>query len=85
MNYVFMSFASPHTGKNLGCCIVQVKDVHTANNRTKELGLMPKECNHAKGYLLDEDGFKEQGMELDKFYSVKEMDQMGFEKKKEQI
>lgn len=79
MSYVFMSFASSHTGKNIGCCIIQVKDLRTANARTKELGLMPKECNHAKGYVLDENGFKEQGMELDKFYSVKEMKQMGFD------
>jgi len=85
MNYVFMSFASPHSGKNIGCCILQIEDPNSANDKAKELGLMPEECNHARGYALDEKGFKEQGMELNKFYSPKEMEKMGFEKRKEQI
>lgn len=85
MVYVFMSFASPHTGKNIGCCIVQVDDPEQANARCIELGLMPQECNHARGYSLDEEGFKEQGMELNKFYTAAEMRAMQFESERTPI
>ena len=83
--YVFMSFASPHTGKNLGCCIVQVDDPNDANRKCQELGLMPNEDNHAKGYPLDEEGFKEQEMEVNQFYTPEQMASKGFEKKRERI
>ncbi len=80
MVYVFMSFASAHTGKNIGCCIVRVKKAEDANAKCKELGLMPKECNNARGSVLDDEDFPKQGMELDRFYSRQEMIDMGFEK-----
>lgn len=83
--YVFMSFASPHTGKNLGCCIVQVDDPNNANDKCKELGLMPMECNHARGYVLDDDTWQEEDMELNRFYTPEEMLASGHEKHKEEI
>lgn len=78
--YVFMSFGSAHTGRNIGCCIIESEDPNDANEKCKELGLMPEECNQARGYVLDEDTFQKQGMELNKFYSSKEMEEMGFQK-----
>lgn len=80
MPYVFVSFACFHTGKNLGCCIVRVNNVEQANAECLELDLMPQQCNLARGYEMDEDGFRQQGMELNRFYSNKEMKAMGFEK-----
>lgn len=77
--YVFMSFGSIHTRKNLGCCIVKVKKPENANDECKRLGLMPNECNEGRGYVMDETGFKEQGMELNKFYTRNEMIGMGFQ------
>lgn len=79
MVYVFMSFGSIHTKHNIGCCIVQVERPETANEECKKLGLMPNKCNQARGYVLDEQCFKEQGMKLNKFYTAAEMKQMGFE------
>lgn len=81
MPYVFISFGSAHTGKNIGCCIVKVDDPEQANEECRRLGLMPNECNQARGYVLDtEKEFKEQGMELNRFYTAAEMAKMGFEK-----
>jgi hypothetical protein len=78
--YVFMSFGNVHTGKNIGCCIVQVDDPDHANDKCAELGLMPTVCNEGRGYVLTEESFNEQGMELNKFYSATEMEAMGFSK-----
>lgn len=81
MMYVFMSFGSIHTGKNLGCCIVQVEKPEDANEHCRSLGLMPDTCNQGRVYILpDEAAFKDQGMELNRLYSPDEMDQMGFSK-----
>ena len=38
------------------------------------------ESNEARGYALSEDEFREQGMELNRFYSRQQMLEMGFEK-----
>ncbi len=80
MTYVFMSFGSAHTRRNLGCCIVRVQHVEDANEECKRLGLMPQECNQARGYPLSDEDFPNQGMELNKFYTADEMRAMGFEK-----
>lgn len=40
---------------------------------------MSSRCNQARGYELDEQFFVEQGMELNSFYSRKEMKTMGFQ------
>lgn len=81
MHYVFMSFGSIHTRKNIGCCIVQVSDPHNANEACRQLGLTPQECNEVHGYILEtETEFQEQGMELNRFYTAAEMLQMGFQK-----
>lgn len=81
MTYVFMSFASAHSGKNIGCCIVQVENPEDANEECKRLGIMPKACNQARGYVLeDEKTFQEQGMELNRLYTPEEMLNMGFAK-----
>ena len=77
MSYVFMSFASFHTGKNLGCCVVEVDDPNDANQKCKDSRLMPEECNHARGYTLEE---MEPGMELNKFYTRQQMIEMGYER-----
>ncbi len=79
MKYVFMSFASHHTGKNIGCCVIQVDNLNNANEKCKELGLMPNECNNARGYVLNEQQFNQQGMELNKFYTRQQMSDMGFQ------
>jgi hypothetical protein len=78
--YFFISFGSLHTKKNIGCCIVRAEDIDAANEKCKELGLMPNECNEARAYPLDEGALKEQGMELNKFYSKAQMEEMGFQK-----
>jgi hypothetical protein len=75
-----MSFASLHTRKNIGCCIIKIDNPEKANDEAKKLNLMPEECNQALAYLLTEEQFKEQGMELNKFYTKAEMEKMGFEK-----
>ena len=79
-NYIFMSFSSMHTKKNIGCCVIQCDDPQKANEITKELGLMPNECNHARGYVLSEEDFGKQGMDLNRLYSPEEMCKMGFVK-----
>ena len=76
--YVFMSFGSPHTGKNLGACIVEVDDPNQANEKCKELGLMPDECNQARGYPLD--SIEDESMELNRFYTPTELEAMGYQK-----
>ena len=80
MPYYFMSYGSLHSGKNIGCCIIEVEESEDPNEKSKILGLMPNECNQAIAYLLDEQGFKEQGMELNRFYSREEMLSAGFQK-----
>lgn len=75
MRYVFMSFASAHTGKFVGACVVEVEDPNDANQKCKELGLMPKECNHARGSVLEE---MEEDMELNTFYTRQQMDELGY-------
>ncbi len=85
MVYMFMSFASIHTGKNIGCCIVQVEDPKQANDKCHDLGLMPTECNHVQGFLLPEEDLEAQGMELNKFYAKQEMDAMQFASERVQI
>lgn len=80
MIYVFMSFADTHTRQNIGCCIVQVDHLKDANEKCKQLGLMPQICNEARGFPLNEQEFQQQGMELNRLYSRHEMEQMGFEK-----
>lgn len=73
-----MSFASAHTGNNIGCCVVRVKDPQQANEECRRLGLMPQQCNHARGYLLRDEDFPQQGMELNRFYPTAEMKAKGF-------
>lgn len=80
MVYVFMSFGSMHDGRNLGCCIVRVAEFTDANAECARLGLMPNECNEARAYLLRDEEFPAQGMELNRFYTRDEMLQMGFRK-----
>lgn len=80
MPYVFMSFGSHVTGLGIGCCIVEVDDEQQANDECIRLDLMPNQSNQAKGWLLDDESFPEQGMDLNRFYSSAEMDAMGFEK-----
>jgi len=79
MIYVFMSFGSLHTGKNLGCCIVRVQRPEDANEECKRLGLMPNECNAGRGYVMSDEDFPQQGMELNKFYTSAQMKEMGFQ------
>lgn len=76
--YVFMSFGSVHTGKNLGCCIIRCADPENANELCALMGLMPAECNQARGYVLSDEDFFAQGMELERFYTTDEMKAMGF-------
>ena len=77
--YTFISFASPVTGFNIGCCIIKC-DGKDAPKRVKELGLEPSEPMTARAYQLDEDSFKKQGMALNLFYSRDEMVAMEFER-----
>ena len=77
MSYVFMSFASAHTGKNIGCCIVEVDDPNNANQHCSDVGLMPEECNQARGFVLED--IEGEDMELNKFYTRQEMVDMGYE------
>jgi len=75
-----MSFGSMHTRKNIGCCIIRVKNPEDANEECKRLNLMPTECNQTRGFLLSDEDFPQQGMELNKFYTKEEMEKMGFER-----
>lgn len=74
--HVFMSFASLHTGKNLGAAVLQVDTVEDANEKAKELGIMPNECNQGRGYVVPDN----QGLELNRLYTPQELDQLGFQK-----
>lgn len=76
--YMFVSFASLHTGKNLGCCIVKSDNKYDTNKQCIDLGLMPEQCNECRGYPLTEEQFQKQGMELNKFYTKEQMIEMGF-------
>ena len=78
--YVFLSFGSVHTGKALGACVLHLENAEQANDKAKELGLTPNECNKAYAYVMDEECFKRQGLKLNHFYSAKELDKMGFSK-----
>jgi len=75
--HVFMSFADAHTGKNIGCCIVEVDEAEQANAKCAELGLMPNRCNHAKGYVLE--NAADEPMEVNRFYTKDELIEMGYE------
>ena len=75
----FMSFGSLHTGKNLGCCLIEVGLGEDPNANCAELGIMPHECNQARGYLLPANEVAEQGLVIGKFYSREEMEKRGFE------
>lgn len=72
---VFMSFIGIHSKKLLGACVVEVSDPEEANEECKKLGLMPEECNQAKGYVLKE---PEENMEIGRFYSAEEMKAIGY-------
>lgn len=78
MIYVFVSFGSIHTGKPLGACIVQVENAEQANAETQRLGIAPDTCNRAYGYIMSDEDFQNQGMELNKFYDSETMERMGF-------
>ncbi len=41
---------------------------------------MPQICNQARGYILEDEDFTKQGMELNKFYSRYEIMSMGFQR-----
>lgn len=69
-----------HSKQPLGACIVQVDRPEDANEKTKQLGLMPNECNKAFGYVLSDEDFAEQDMELNKFYDTDDMNRLGFQK-----
>ena len=79
MTYTFISFGSPITGKNLGVCVIQCEP-EEAPEKARELGLEPKEPVEVQAYKLNEEEFKDQGLELDRLYSRKEMIAMEFEK-----
>lgn len=74
--YVFMSFASALTGTNIGCCIVEVDDPDEANQKCKDLGLMPNEPNYAKGYPMGD--VNSEDMEVGKFYTREQMVEMHY-------
>jgi len=81
--YVFISFGSLHTGKNIGCCIVEVEALDDAAAKCDELKLTPEVCSQGRASVLpDEETFQEQGMDLNRFYTADEMIQMGFTKAK---
>lgn len=75
-----MSFADLRTGSNVGCCIIECS-LAEAPDMVRELKLEPKIPVNIRGYELDEDGFQEQGLELNKLYSREEMISAGFERK----
>lgn len=77
--YTFISFGSTVTGKNLGCCIIECSGDEAAQ-KARDLGLEPNEPIHAQAFELNEEQFKEEGMELNKLYSREEMLQRGNEK-----
>ena len=83
--YFFLSFASLHTKKNIGCCVIELEtagqDVMTmVNAKCQVLGILPKECHSIRCFPLTDEGFTEQGMELNRVYSAAEIDRMGFGK-----
>ncbi len=74
-----MSFGSLHTGKNIGCCLVEVEGLEDPNEKCARLGLMPHECNQARAYLLAAEDIAAQGIVIGRFYSSEEMERKGFQ------
>ena len=75
--YTFISFAE-HTGsgKHLGCCIVECVGpdaIFVARSR----GINPG--GQAVIFALSQSEFEEQGLEVDRLYTRKEMDKMAFQ------
>lgn len=77
--YTFISYASIITGKNIGCCVIKCVAAE-AQAKAIELDLEPHQPIHAQGAEMDEKAFKEQGMELNRFYTNEEMCKTNFEK-----
>lgn len=86
MSYVFMSFSSKTTRKNIGCCIIRNPNQEQNKNQIiswieecERLGLKPEGADDFRAELLGEAQFLVQGMELNRFYTREQMLQMAFE------
>lgn len=70
-----ISFADESSGRNLGCCIVESEPMASIFV-AKDKGINPG--GQAKMYKLTEEEYKDQGLELDRLYTRKEMKELGF-------
>lgn len=74
--YWFMSFGSEDTGENLGCCVVAAPSGTQAQFLAHKYGINPGGQMRSNG--LTKEQFELQGLELNRLYTKKEMDKLGF-------
>lgn len=78
VKYTFISFVeNPGSGKNLGCCVVECVGA-SAIFVARSKGINPG--GEAAMFGLSQSEFEEQGLELDRLYTKKEMNEKDFEK-----
>ena len=80
MQYHFCSFKSLHNGKLLGACIVKPDLPGEAGLKVELMtrNLEPNECHEMQSYFMDKQEAQEQGMQLNRFYTAREMKELGF-------
>lgn len=76
MKYFFMSFRDVDENKNLGVCIVQEEDSEKAVQKATELGINPG--GEVLLFELDDEEFRNQGLNLNTLYSRSQMRDLGF-------
>ncbi len=78
-NYFWLSFVDPDINKNLGCTIIEdASNLNEAISKAHSLNINPG--GEVLGTPLNEEQFEEQGMESNKLYTPKELDEMKFKK-----
>ena len=75
MNYIWLSFASEETGKNLGICVVEALTLDEALKKAWSLKLNPG--GTVAGYSMDDEQFQKQKVELNRLYTRQEMTDLG--------
>ena len=75
-NYMWLSFASEETGKNLGVCIVEASNFTEGIQKAHQKGINPG--GQVAGSKMSEEQFQGEELELDRLYSREEMIEMEF-------
>ena len=75
-NYMWLSFASEDTGKNLGVCIVEAENFTEGIQKAHQKDINPG--GQVAGFKMNEEQFQGEELELDRLYSREEMKAMEF-------